>query len=167
MPNAHDQDARFEDGAEAPLNLGAFDAEDLQVISSLAQDAVFPITEMSWRAKERRFAILLNRFRWEDADNAQMRQRSVERVQALLVLDNVLRVASQGVDRSDKDMILSLMSITFEPADETGEDTAGDIVLTLAGDGVLRLSVEALELTLKDVTRPYVAPSKRAPDHGT
>src|SRR6056297_2100723 len=58
------EDAKFEDGRETPLNLGAFDVDDLQVISSLAQDAVFPITEMTWRAGERRFGLLLNRFRW-------------------------------------------------------------------------------------------------------
>jgi hypothetical protein len=38
-------------------------------------------------------------------------------------------------------------------------------VFTLAGDGAIRLSVEAIELMLKDVTRPYVAPSKKAPSH--
>jgi hypothetical protein len=48
---------------------------------------------------------------------------------------------------------------------EAGEDGAGDIVLTLAGDGAIRLSVEAIEMTLKDVTRPYKAPSKKAPKH--
>ena len=37
-------DAKFEDGAEAPLHLGALEADDLEVISSLVQDAVFPIT---------------------------------------------------------------------------------------------------------------------------
>ena len=58
------EDARFEDGREAPLNLGALDAEDLTVIASLT-----------------------------------------------------------------------------------------------------RLEVEALEVTLKDVTRPYVAPSKKRPVH--
>jgi len=154
-------DARFEDGREAPLNLGAEDADDLKVISSLVQDAVFPITEMSWLARERRFAILLNRFRWEDRDAAQQRGRAVERVQSLLVIDSVLGVASQGVDRRDSDTILSLMSLSFEPEDEVG----GAIVLTLAGDGALRLRVEAIEATLKDVTRPYVAPSKQIPDH--
>ena len=29
-------DARFDDGREAPLNLGAFEVDDLQVIASLA-----------------------------------------------------------------------------------------------------------------------------------
>ncbi|MDX1781688.1 MAG: DUF2948 domain-containing protein, partial [Thalassovita sp.] len=33
-------DATFEDGREAPLNLGALDADDLRVIAALGQDAV-------------------------------------------------------------------------------------------------------------------------------
>ncbi|MEX0310870.1 MAG: DUF2948 family protein [Tateyamaria sp.] len=152
------EDARFEDGREAPLNLGAFDADDLQVISSLAQDAVFPITEMQWDRKARRFGLLLNRFRWEDGGKDR---HAPERVQSVLAFDSVLAVASQGVDRSDKDVILSLLSVTFEP----GEDGAGDVTLTLAGDGAIRLSVEAIEATLKDVTRPYTAPSKSVPRH--
>ena len=156
-------DASFEDGRERPLNLGAYEAEDLEVISSLVQDAVFPVTEMSWRVSARRFAILLNRFRWEDRVAAERRGRAYERVQSVLVAENVLNVASQGIDRTDKDMILSVLSVTFEP----DEDGAGHLLLTLAGDGAIRLSVEALEVTLKDVTRPYRAPSKHMPQHDT
>lgn len=151
-------DARFEDGREKPLNLGAQDADELQVLSALIQDAIFPITEMTWQAKQRRFGLLLNRFRWEEGARGQT---APERVQSILVVDNVMSVASQGVDRAEVDMILSVLSATFE----AGDDGAGDIVFTLAGDGAIRLSVEAIELTLKDVTRPYVAPSKKAPRH--
>ncbi|WP_305970905.1 MULTISPECIES: DUF2948 family protein [unclassified Mameliella] len=156
------EDARFEDGGERPLNLGALDAEDLAVISSLVQDAVLPVTEIRWQASKRRLGLLVNRIRWEDVEAARARGRPVERVQALLVIDNVLGVASQGVDRSDRDMILQLMSVTFEP----GEDADGFVVLTLAGDGALRAKVEALEVALRDVTRPYLAPSGKLPDHG-
>ena len=152
------EDARFEDGREAPLNLGALDTDDLQVISSLVQDAVFPITEMRWEAKARRFALLVNRFRWEDAGKDR---HAPERVQALLVFNNVLRVSSQGIDRTDKETILSLLSLGFEP----GEDGAGELTLVLAGDGAIRLSVEAIDASLRDVTRPYVAPSKSVPEH--
>lgn len=155
------EDARFEDGREAPLNLGALDGEDLKVLSALAQDAVFPVTEMTWRAKERRFAILLNRFRWEDAENAQARGRDVERVQSLLVIEHVTKIASQGVDRKDADTIHAVLAIEW-----SSEGDAHDVTLTLAGDGAIRLSVEALEVSLKDVTRPYLAPSRKTPDHG-
>ncbi len=155
------QDARFEDGREAPLHLKALDAEDLAVISSLVQDAVFPVTEMTWRARERRFAILLNRFRWEDAPAAKRRQREFERVQSVLVFGDVMKVSSMGVARGDTDVVLSLLALEFEP----GEDGTGRILMTLAGDGAIALAVEALDVTLKDVTRPYIAPSKAAPQH--
>ncbi|MCP4821089.1 MAG: DUF2948 family protein, partial [Shimia sp.] len=94
-------DARFEDGGDKPLNLGALDAEDLKVLSTLTQDAVFPANEMQWIPSERRFAILLNRFRWEDLKAAENRKRAVERVQSLLVVENVTHVASQGIARGD------------------------------------------------------------------
>jgi len=155
------EDARFEDGGERPLRLMALDADDLKVISALAQDAVFPITEMSWQPARRRFALLLNRFRWEDADKAATRGREVERVQSVLAVSDVLKVQSQGVDRGEKDLVLSLLSIAFEPA----EDGMGRLVLTLAGDGAIALEVEALDVTLQDVTRPYVAPSHQTPHH--
>ena len=151
-------DATFEDGREAPLNLGALDADDLQVVSSLAQDSVFPITEMTYARSQRRFALLINRFRWEDKGAGR---HAPERVQSLLAFDTVVAVSSQGIDRTDKDMILSLLSISFE----SDADGAGHILLTLAGDGAIRLQVEAIEATLKDVTRPYVAPSKSVPQH--
>ena len=155
------QDARFEDGADAPLRLKALDADDLAVVSSLVQDSVFPSSEMVWKSKERRFALLLNRFRWEDADKAQARNRAFERVQSVLAIEDVTAVRSQGVPRGDADTVLSLLSISFE----AGEDGTGTVILTLAGDGAIALSVEALEVVLRDVTRPYVAPSHKAPQH--
>ena len=155
------QDATFEDGGDRPLYLGAIDADDLKVVSTLVQDSVFPLTEIGWRPGERRFAVLLNRFRWEDRDAAERRNRPVERVQSLLVVDNVLRVASQGIDRQQADVIMSILSVTFEE----GADGAGQVMLILAGDGAIKLEVEALEVSLKDVTRPYRAVSGGTPEH--
>lgn len=155
-------DARFEDGAEQPLRLIAQDAEGLAVIAALLQDAVFPITEMSLVRQKRRFALMLNRFRWEDRDAAAQAGRKYERVQSLLVFEDVLAVRSQGIDRSDKAMILSLLDISFA----AGPDGTGLVTLVLAGDGAIGLEVEALDATLRDVTRPYLAPSGKVPDHG-
>lgn len=155
-------DASFHDGREAPLNLGALEVEDLNVISTLVQDAVLPAKEMSWRAKEHRFALLLNRFRWEDQQAAERRGRAYERVQSLLTIETVLAVSSQGVNPKERDLVLSLLSVSFEP----GEEGSGHVLLTFAGDGAIRLQVEALEVSLRDVTRPYIAPSKSFPAHG-
>jgi hypothetical protein len=154
------EDARFEDGGEAPLRLRAFDAEDLAVISAMVQDAVFPGSEMVWQPKRRRFALLLNRFRWEDRSAALRRGRDFERVRAVLGVEDVVAISSQGIARN-ADTIYSLLSLGWEP----GADGAGRLVLTLAGDGAIALACEALEVTLTDVTRPYRAPSRLAPDH--
>jgi len=41
----------------------------------------------------------------------------------------------------------------------------GRLTLTLAGDGAIELEVEALEISLRDTTRPYRAVSGKAPAH--
>lgn len=154
------EDARFEDGGERPINIGAMDGEEVQILSALCQDAVFPATEMSWHAAERRFGLLLNRFRWERG--GAFKEDLPERVQSVLVVENVRKVASSGVTPKDRDAVYALLSITHEAGEH------GDVILlTLAGDGAIRLEVEAPELRLRDVTRPYLAPSKRVPDHST
>jgi hypothetical protein len=154
-------DATFEDGAENPLRLQAMSPEDLAILSALVQDAVFPASEMKWRRRSRDFAILLNRFRWEDKTSAEKRSRPYERVQSILLVTDVAKVASQGVDRGDADTVLSVLSLSWEPAD----DGTGRLTLTLAGDGAVAVDVECLDVTLADVTRPYAAPSGKAPDH--
>ncbi len=154
------QDAQFEDGDEQALRLLAYDADDLKVLSTLTQDAVFPASEMSWQAGKRRFSLLINRFRWEDAQLAKARGRAPERVQSVLSVSDVLKVKSQGVSR-DADTILSLLALSFVPT----QDGMGTLELTLAGDGAISLEVEALDVTLQDVTRPYIAPSKHTPEH--
>lgn len=154
-------DATFEDGAEAPLNLMVTDTDDLQVVSALLQDAVFPASEMRWQKSQARFALLLNRFRWEDQAAATKRSRPPERVQSMLVIDDVQQVQTQGIKQGDKDMILSLLSLGFV----AGEDGTGRLEITLAGDGAIALDIETLNLTLKDVTRPYIAPSRHTPKH--
>ena len=151
-------DARFEDAGDAPIHLKALDPDDLPVIAALAQDAVFPASEMKWQRHKRRFALLLNRFRWEDAAGAR---KVPQRVQAVLAIDDVTKVQVQGINQRDPDLILSLLTIAFEP----GQDGAGRVLLTLAGDGAIALDVEALDVTLKDVTRPYIAPSRKTPTH--
>lgn len=154
-------DARFEDGKDAPLHLMARDAEDLGVVASLMQDAVFAITDMAYDAPRRRFAVLVNRFRWEDRDAADVAGRAYERVRAMLVVEDVLRVRSTGIDRAESNVILSALTLTFAQ----GPDGTGNLTLMLAGDGAVALEVEALEVRLDDVTRPHRAVSRAVPRH--
>jgi len=152
-------DARFEDGGARPMRLKALDGEDLKVISALVQDAVFPVTEMTWDRARRRFAVLINRFRWEEG--SRIRAHPPERVQSVLVIEDALGVASHGIDRADRDTVLSLLALDWRP----GEEGTGRITLILAGDGAIAADVECIDVTLRDVTRPYLSPSRKVPDH--
>ncbi|MFN3293464.1 MAG: DUF2948 family protein [Gemmobacter sp.] len=154
-------DARFEDGAERPLRLVALAPDDLPVISALVQDAVFTAADLRWSRKGRRVDVLLNRFRWEDRAAAERAGRPYERVRAVLTVQDVTGLAAQGVVPGDKDTVLSVLALEFTP----GADGTGVLVVVLAGDGALRMEVECVNLMLSDVTRPYRAPSGKAPHH--
>ncbi|MCC7320859.1 MAG: DUF2948 family protein [Rubellimicrobium sp.] len=153
-------DARFEDGAARPLRLCARDAEDLAVISALVQDSVLSGADLRWEKGHRRFALLLNRYRWEESERARL-SGDHERVRAVLAIEDVTAVQSAGIARGAGDVVLSLLSLSWEP----GEDGTGRLILTFAGDGAIAVSVEALEVVLRDVTRPWQAPARCAPGH--
>jgi hypothetical protein len=172
-------DATFEEGRERPLRLIARDADDLQIISALVQDAVLTGVDLRYDTQARRFSILLNRFRWEDRTRAEARGTGFERARAILDFADVRSVRHQGLSERDADTVLSLLALRWEPsapAPDTPADAAapaetgapagpGRLLLVFSGDGAISLDVECLEVQLCDVTRPYVAPSRRAPDH--
>jgi hypothetical protein len=154
-------DARFEDATERPLRLKAETAEDVAVISALLQDAVGKVGDVVWMKGRRRLAVFLNRFRWEDRDAAARAGRPFERVRSALLIDGVMGVKAMGVSPHQKDQTVSLLSIGFEP----GEQCSGVVRMILAGDGEIAIDVECLDISVADVTRPYVAPSRKAPEH--
>ena len=152
-------DARFEDAADRPLRLLAETPEDLTVIAALAQDAVGKVGDGHWLKGRRRFALQMNRFRWEDKAAAERAGRPYERVRSALTIENVTGVRARGVDAFDREAVWSLLAIAFEP----GEDGAGVVRLVLSGDAEIAVSVEALDARMVDLTRPWEA--RGAPAH--
>ena len=151
------KDAKYEDGADSPLKLMAVDVEDLKVIATLVQDSVIPVSEISWRSKQNRFALLINRARWED----QVEVSSIERVQSVLVFDDISKVSTLGIDQNISENILSLLTITWE----VSSDTTGVFQLVFSGNNIISLNAECINILLQDVTRPYQATSKKRPKH--
>jgi hypothetical protein len=159
-------DARFHDGADMPLRLLAQGPEDLPAISALLQDAVFTGADVAYIAARRRFALLLSRFRWEDRAAAEAAGRPYERVQSLLVIDNVLSLRRAGYDPQDRAQVQALLALSYAPRDSLG----GRLSLVLAGAALaaptIAIEVETIDISLRDTARPHYAQSKSAPDHG-
>jgi hypothetical protein len=137
------------------LKLLALDSEDLDVISATTQDAVVRVGDMGYAQADRRFALLMNRFAWEEAD---ARGRGL-RKRAGLHFDRVMDVAVAGIDQNARDGVLELLDIRFT---ET-EAPAGVIELRFAGGGTVRLTVECLEARLQDFGAAWAA--KARPQH--
>lgn len=144
--------------APQPLRLAAEDAEDLKAISALLQDAVLTVADMAYLKKTRRFAMVLNRYRWE-ADGQGRAAKTGTRVRSGLHIENVLKAEAQGIAQDKPATILSLLALTFQP----GEDGQGTLTLTFSAGKALRLHVEALDATLTDLTDAWAA--KARPGH--
>jgi hypothetical protein len=142
------------------LKLAAEDADDLIALSALVQDAVLRVGDMAFLPKARRFALVLNRYRWEAGD---ARGRG-ERVRAGLRIEEVAAARATRIRQDAKDAVLSLLSLTFTPAaPETGAAGGGTLTLTFAGGGAIALQIEALEVHLDDLAGPW--PAKARPAH--
>ncbi len=128
------------------LRLAALDADDLGVISAHMQDAVLKLGDLGYSAKKKQFALVANRFAWE-ADERQRRR-------AGLHFDRVLAVKAHKIRQGDKDAVLELLAITFE----AGEAPSGSIVLAFAGGATIRLEVECIEASLKDLGPAWATP---------
>jgi hypothetical protein len=140
------------------VKLAAADAEDLEILSARLQDAAAKIKDLVWLPKQRRFAAMVNRFRWEEAG------RAATRVRAGLHFDGVLSVKSQNMKRGAPEAVVSLLAIRFTPNDaQNKDDPGGAIELVFSGGGILRLDVECIDAELKDLTGPWAA--IRRPGH--
>jgi hypothetical protein len=132
------------------LKLRIEDAEDLAAVSLHVQDAILRIGDMHRLPRLKRFALLLNRFRWESAGN-RFSLKPQERVRAGLHFDFVTNVRIQGIAQDRRTEFLVLLAATFEPRDEP----AGTIRLAFAGGGVLALDVECIDGALVDIGTPW------------
>lgn len=137
-----------------PLRLLAQDEEDLKVISACLQDALTTVGDISYEKRRRRFAMLMQRFRWEVAG----RRGGGERVNAMLHFDFVTRVRTTGIAQDDRRGLLPLLALTIRPADD------GVIIrLAFAGGGAIELTAECIDAQLNDIGAAWQTP--RRPDH--
>ena len=135
------------------LKLLALDGEDLEVISATTQDAVVRVGDMGFAKADRRFALLMNRFAWEEGGKTRQRKR------AALDFGRVTDVKVQGIDTNAVDGVLELLAIRYTMTD----DPVGTIDLDFAGGGTIRLDVECIEVRLQDLGAAWAA--KATPDH--
>lgn len=137
------------------LKLLALDSEDLDVISATTQDAVVRIADMGYAQGDRRFAMLMNRYAWEEGVGGKKGQRK----RSALHFDCVSSVKVAGIDAHAREGVLELLDIRFTATDKP----SGIVELRFAGGGTVRLAVECLEARMQDLGAAWAAKAK--PEH--
>lgn len=133
------------------MRLWAQDAEDLQALSALLQDAVLRSTDLGFDRPRRRFVLMLNRFCWE-------RPKPPMRTRAAVRFDHVLRVKRAAWPQPDS--VLDLLALQCAMADD---GLGATLTLPFAGGPSLRLQVEAVDVLLEDIGAAW--PARMTPDH--
>jgi hypothetical protein len=144
------------------LKVLARDEDDLATIAALLQDAIIPVTDMTYLPDEQTLAMVVNRFRWE-----QLAQREAtlptdedgnllyERINCGVRIMGVTAVKTRGFNQRDKNTILNMLTLT-QPAADT-------IAMTFAGEAALALTVRELQVFCEDLGEGW--PTTRIPQH--
>jgi hypothetical protein len=127
------------------LRLSAEDAADLEIISACLQDAVTQVRDLVFLPHARRFAMVVNRFRWEG--EGKSRGHTHERVRAGLHFESVRKARARRIAQNHPEGVLNLLAIRFDELDAP----SGIVTLTFSGGGEIRLEVEALDAHLSDL----------------
>ena len=139
------------------LKLIAKTEEDLKVLSAHLQDSIVKTSGIAMLEKNRIFLMQLNRFMWEDVEKDVFRKN--KSIRTILKFENVIKVTSKNVNQKKNDRFLDFLAIeTIKMPDKNYE-----MNLIFSGDIVIKLVVEALEVTLDDQGIPWE--SKNKPKH--
>ena len=139
------------------LKLIARTEEDLRVVSAHLQDSIASISDVANLKKNNIFLMQLNRFMWEDVEKGVFRKN--KRIRTILKFENVLSVLSKNIDQRKRDKFLDFLAIETN----TTPDNNYEMKIIFAGDSIIRIISEAIEVTLDDQGEAW--DTKNKPKH--
>ena len=139
------------------LKLIAKTEEDLKVVSAHLKDSILSVADIANLKKNKIFLMQLNRFMWEDVEKGVFRKN--KRIRTVLKFDNVLKAFSKNINQKKKDNFLDFLAIeTIKMPDNNYE-----MKITFAGDSIIRIIAEVIEVTLDDQGEAW--DTKNKPKH--
>jgi hypothetical protein len=141
------------------LKLIARTEEDLRVVSAHLQDSIASVADIANLKKNKIFLMQLNRFMWEDVEKGVFRKN--KRIRTVLKFENVLNVDSRNINQLKKDKFLDFLAIESNIT----PDNNYEMKIIFAGDSMIRLISELIEVTLDDQGEAW--DTKNKPKHKT
>ena len=141
------------------LKLIAKTEEDLRVVSAHLQDSIVNIADIANLKKNKIFLMQLNRFMWEDVEKGVFRKN--KRIRTVLKFENVLHAVSRNINQLKKDKFLDFLAIETNIT----PDNNYEMKIIFAGDSIIRIISEVIEVTLDDQGEAW--DTKNKPKHKT
>ena len=139
------------------LKLIAKTEDDLRVISAHLQDSIVNSKDIASLKKNKIFLMQLNRFMWEDVEKGVFRKN--KRIRTILKIENVLEVYAKNIIQSNKSKFLDFLAIECNQM----PDNSYEMKIIFAGDSVLKIISEIVEVTLDDQGEAWE--TKNRPKH--
>jgi len=139
------------------LKLIARTEEDLRVVSAYLQDSIASISDIANLKKNKIFLMQLNRFMWEDVEKGVFRKN--KRIRAILKFESILKVHSKNINQSKKNKFLDFLAIESNIM----PDNNYEMKIIFAGDSVIKIISEVIEVTLDDQGEAWI--TKNKPKH--
>ena len=141
------------------LKLIARTKEDLRVVSAHLQDSIVSVADIANLKKNKIFLMQLNRFMWEDVEKGVFRKN--KRIRTILKFENVMNVLSININQLKKDKFLDFLAIETSIT----PDKNYEMKIIFAGDSIIRVISEVIEVTLDDQGEAW--DTKNKPKHNS
>ena len=141
------------------LKLIARTEEDLRVVSAHLQDSIVSVSDIANLKKSKIFLMQINRFMWEDVEKGVFRKN--KRIRTILKFENIIEVFSKNINQLKKDEFLDFLAIETKIM----PDNNYEMKIIFAGDSIIRIISEVIEVTLDDQGKAWE--TKNKPKHQT
>ena len=139
------------------LKLIGKNQEDLEVISAYLQDSILVVKDIAFLKQNRTFIMVVNRFMWEDVEKGVFRQN--KRIRCAVKFEEVIKVESKNINQKNKNKPLECLTIECNSV----SDSAYKINIFFAGNGIITIISEVIEVALHDLGKPWDV--KHIPKH--
>ena len=131
------------------LKLLGKNIEDLKVISAYCQDSLVKVKDIIFLKKNKKFIMMISRFMWEDLEKGAFRKN--KRIRSAIKFEDILKVSSKKINQKNKNRLLECLAIKCNQLPNQNSE----INIFFAGDGIITLISETIEVSLNDLGKPW------------
>ena len=139
------------------LKLIGNNEKDFKVISAYLQDSIVTIRDIVFLKKNKIFVMIVNRFMWENGEKEIFKEN--KRIRCAIKFETVLQVKTRNINQKNINKPLECLAFDTIFSKEKNYYTS----IFFAGDGVITIISESIDVSLKDIGEPWKV--KSAPVH--